>query len=255
MFALNAKALILEHPGFGTEHIEEEVQKIFPQMNIRRLDTDTTTKKGELKKVLSAFKKGEIDVLIGTQMVARGLNFPGVKLVGIIMADTGLKMPDFRAAERSFGLIVQVAGRAGRYAPDGEVIIQTYMPDNRAIVLAAKHNVETFYKEELSIRDMLEFPPYSRIIRLVFRSKRLGDLLNFINDFNNNLSRVIGNDGEILGPSECALSVIAGNNRQQILIRTNNLNSVHGKIYSLLQQIKIPSYIYIEVDVDPISLL
>lgn len=249
------KSLDIGASGFGTEHIEEEVQKTFPQMNIRRLDTDTTTKKGELKKVLSSFKKGEIDLLIGTQMVARGLNFPGVKLVGIIMADTGLKMPDFRAAERSFGLIVQVAGRAGRYAPDGEVVIQTYMPDNRAIVLAAKHNIESFYKEELSIRDMLEFPPYSRMIRLVFRSKRLGDLLNFINDFSNNLCRLIGDDGEILGPSECALSVIAGNNRQQILIRTNNLNSVHGKTYSLLQQIKIPSYIYIEVDVDPISLL
>lgn len=249
------KSLDIGSSGFGTEHIEEEVQKLFPQMVVQRLDTDSTIKKGVLKKSLDDFRKGKIDILLGTQMVARGLNFPGVKLVGIIMADTGLKMPDFRAAERSFGLIVQVAGRAGRYSPDGEVIIQTFMPENRAIILASTNSIETFYREELDTRALLEFPPYSRIIRLLFRSKRLGELLNYINDFAKDLTKIIGNDGEILGPSEAPLSIIAGNHRHQILLRTNNLNRVHGKTYSLIQQKKLPSYIYIEIDVDPISLL
>jgi len=241
--------------GFGTEHIEEEVQKLFPDFVISRLDSDTVTKKSVLKDTLSKFKKGKIDILLGTQMVARGLNFPGVKLVGIIMADTGLKMPDFRAGERSFGLIVQVAGRAGRYAPDGEVVIQTYMPENRAINLAAVNDINSFYKEELQTREILDFPPYSRIIRLVFRSKRFGDMLNFINWFSKELEPQLQNNAELLGPSECPISIIAGNHRHQLLIRTTNLNKVHGVVYSLLQRTKTPAYIYIEVDVDPISLL
>lgn len=249
------KSLDIGATGFGTEHIEEEVQNLFPKMVVRRLDTDTTTKKGELKKTLDSFKKGQIDILIGTQMVARGLNFPGVKLVGIVMADTGLKMPDFRASERAFGLISQVSGRAGRYSKDGEVVIQTLMPQNRAINLAASNDIETFYKEELNTREILEFPPYSRLIRLVFRSKQLNGLLHSINEFADKLNQLIVNDGEILGPSECPLSIIAGNNRHQILIRTNSLSKIHTIVYSLLNKSKFPSNIYIEIDVDPISLL
>ncbi|MGL1890245.1 MAG: primosomal protein N' [Spirochaetaceae bacterium] len=251
----DCKSLDIGSSGFGTEHIEEEVEKLFPTFTIARLDSDTITKKGILKKTLNSFQKGKIDLLLGTQMVARGLNFPGVKLVGIIMADTGLKMPDFRAGERSFGLIVQVAGRAGRYAPDGEVVIQTYMPENRAITLAAKNDLQTFYTEELQTRELLEFPPYTRMIRLVFRSKRLGELLTFINQFAKDLEPKLNNTAELLGPSECPLSIIAGNYRHQILIRTNNLNKTHGLTYAHLEQTKKPAYIYIEIDVDPISLL
>ncbi|QEN05583.1 primosomal protein N' [Thiospirochaeta perfilievii] len=244
--------------GFGVEHIEEEVGKIFPSLNIKRLDSDVLNQKNSktlLKDTLNDFKNKKIDILLGTQMVARGLNFPGVKLVGIIMADTGLKMPDFRAAERSFGLIVQVSGRAGRYAPDGEVVIQTFMPQNRTINLAAKSDINSFYTSELEDRKLLEFPPYTRMIRLVFRSKRLGEMLKVIDSFEKELTRGIDNSTEILGPSECPISVIAGSYRHQILIRTTNLNSAHSVTYSLLQRSKIPAYIYIEVDVDPISLL
>lgn len=253
------KSLDIGSAGFGTEHIEEEVEKLFPTYTIARLDSDTITKKKVLKETLNAFKNGKIDILLGTQMVARGLNFPGVKLVGIIMADTGLKMPDFRAAERSFGLIVQVAGRAGRYAPDGEVVIQTYMPDNRTIQLAAKSDLTNFYTEELQMREMLEFPPYTRMIRLVFRSKRLGEMLTIINKFEQELSKKLNinkkADAEVLGPSECPISIMAGSHRHQILIRTNNLNSTHSIVYSQIQQTKTPAHIYIEIDVDPISLL
>lgn len=248
-------SLDISSTGFGTEHIEEEIQKIFPNYTVARLDSDTVTKKTVLKETLKKFTKGEIDILLGTQMVARGLNFPGVKLVGVILADTGLKMPDFRAEERTFSLIVQVAGRAGRYAPDGEVVIQTFMPQNRAINYAANSDILTYYREELETREFLEFPPYTRLIRLVFRSKRLNDLLQSINEFQRELERRLQHDAEVMGPSECPISLMSGNHRHQLLIRTNNLNVTHGKTYALLQQFKVPSHIYIEIDVDPISLL
>lgn len=248
-------SLDISSTGFGTEHIEEEINKIFPNYTLARLDSDTVTKKTVLKQTLSSFKRGEIDILLGTQMVARGLNFPGVKLVGVILADTGLKMPDFRAEERTFSLIVQVAGRAGRYAPDGEVIIQTFMPKNRAINYAANSNLLEYYREELETREFLEFPPFSRMIRLVFRSKRLNDLLHNITEFRDELERRVQDHAEILGPSECPISLMSGNHRHQLIIRTTNLNKVHGLTYSLLQQFKVPSHIYIEIDVDPITLL
>ncbi len=254
----DCKSLDIGSSGFGTEHIEEEVQKLFPNMSIKRLDSDVLSAKGSktvLKDTLNEFKRGDIDILLGTQMVARGLNFPGVKLVGIIMADTGLKMPDFRAAERSFGLIVQVAGRAGRYSPDGEVVIQTYMPKNRAITLASKSDINTFYAEELQSREMLEFPPFTRMIRLVFRSKRLGDMLKSLNEFSRELESLIDKNTEVLGPSECPISAIAGSYRHQLLIRTTKLSVAHRVVYSLIQRTKTPAYIYIEIDVDPISLL
>ncbi|HHU35644.1 MAG TPA: primosomal protein N', partial [Treponema sp.] len=166
------KSLDIGYAGFGTEYIEEEVRSLFPRFSIERVDTDTMRGKGLLKKALDRFQRGETDILLGTQMVAKGLNFPGLRLVGIALADTGLHMPDFRAAERTFSLIVQVAGRAGRYFPDGRVIIQTWSPENPAIVYASQCDLEGFYEQELVHRKALGFPPFSRLVRLVFRSKK-----------------------------------------------------------------------------------
>ncbi len=157
--------------GSGTEKIEEEARRIFPELKIARLDTDAVERKGTLERILKEFQEGKIDLLLGTQMVAKGLNFPGVRLVGIVLADTGLHMPDFRATERTFSLIVQVSGRAGRFAPDGKVIVQTYMPQHEAVNHAAQMAVDEFYKKELENRAELRFPPFSRLFRLVFRGK------------------------------------------------------------------------------------
>ena len=126
-------------------------------------------KKGRLEDILKRFHEKKIDILLGTQMVAKGLNFPGVRLVGIIMADTTLMLPDFRSAERTFSLLTQVAGRAGRFHPDGEVLIQTFHGNAPAVRLAALNDPGTFYKQELEIRRMLKFPPSSRLIRILFR--------------------------------------------------------------------------------------
>ncbi|MDR0597582.1 MAG: primosomal protein N', partial [Treponema sp.] len=157
--------------GFGTEMIEEEVARTFPNLRLRRADADTTGKKGSLAETLDIFKAGGADILLGTQMVAKGLNFPGVRLVGVVLADTGLHLPDFRAAERTFSLIVQVAGRAGRYFPDGKVIVQTLRPKDPAITRACALDVEGFFEAELAQRELLGFPPYTRLIRFTIRSR------------------------------------------------------------------------------------
>jgi primosomal protein N' (replication factor Y) len=157
--------------GIGTEMIEEEVRRTFPDLRIRRADADSTARKGSLRETLAAFKAGEIDLLLGTQMVAKGLNFPGVRLVGVVLADTGLQLPDFRAAERTFSLIVQVAGRAGRYFPDGKVIVQTLRPRDPIILRACSLDVAGFFAAELTQRERLNFPPYTRLIRFTFRSR------------------------------------------------------------------------------------
>ena len=160
--------------GFGTEMIEEEVQRTFPDLRVRRADADSTSKKGSLRETLDVFRAGGIDILLGTQMVAKGLNFPGVRLVGVVLADTALHLPDFRAAERTFSLIVQVAGRAGRYFPDGRVLVQTFRPQDPAITYACSADIEGFYRYELAQRKELGFPPYTRLIRITARSKQAG---------------------------------------------------------------------------------
>ena len=248
-------SLDVGYSGFGTELIEEEVRKRFPELSVRRIDTDAVRKKGVLPEILDRFKAGEIDILLGTQMVAKGLNFPGVKLVGIVLADTGLHLPDFRSVERTFALIVQVSGRAGRYIPDGEVIIQTYHPDNDAIRLASEGDIETFYDRELKIRKQQQFPPYSRIIRLVFRGKngkRVGETADAVG---RRLSQIVADSGEVLGPAECPISIISGNTRYQLVLRTTKFGKCHAVLREFRRTYKPSSGVYMEIDVDPVSML
>ena len=156
--------------GFGTEFIEAETKAKFPNAKVTRIDTDVMKNKEELLQTLEDFKNGKGDILLGTQMIAKGLNFKNLELVGVILADSSLHMPDFRAAERTFSLITQVAGRAGRYFPDGKVFIQTYDPDNEAIFYACSNRINDFYGSELQKREILDFPPFTRLLRIVFRS-------------------------------------------------------------------------------------
>ncbi len=250
-------SLDVGYSGFGTERIEEDISQTFPDYTIRRLDTDSVRKKGTLEKTLEAFRNGEIDILLGTQMVAKGLNFPGVNLVGIVLADTGLQLPDFRAEERTFSLIVQVSGRAGRYAPDGEVIIQTFHPDNPAIKLASEGRIEPFYDRELDVRRQLAFPPFSRLIRLVFRGKNRKDVVETAEQITGALeANANERDGvQFLGPAECPLAVVASNHRFQLIVRSPSLSGARKAVSLALDRSKIPSNVYIEIDVDPINLL
>ena len=251
-------SLDVGYSGFGTEMIENELSSLFPNLRIERVDTDSVKQKGSLKDKLDRFRRGEIDVLLGTQMVAKGLNFPGVKLVGIVLADTGLHLPDFRAYERTFNLIVQVSGRAGRYMPDGKVMIQTYKPENDAVRMAARGEIEAFYERELEIRRSLGFPPFGRLFRLVFRGKNEEKVMSAAESFAERFDTSLlpeGAEAEILGPAECPLSVISGNFRYQIIIRTDDFKPVHALFRGALKQFSPPSAVYIEVDVDPVNLL
>ena len=261
-------SLDVGYSGFGTEYIEQEVRGKFPNARVVRVDTDNITKKGELQEKLDAFRKGEYDIMLGTQMVAKGLNFPNLQLVGVILADTGLHLPDFRAAERTFSLITQVAGRAGRFFPDGLVLVQTYAPDRKPIVCAVNGNIEEFYESELNEREMLDFPPYSRLVRLVFRAPTEAQAeesaAGAVNILRSSLQKIIHSDSaraksaeetEILGPAECPIVKIALNWRYQVLLRGNNMGIMQKVAADLLYNYRHSSDVYIECDVDPVSLL
>jgi primosomal protein N' (replication factor Y) len=244
--------------GFGTEMIEEEVRRVFPDLRIRRVDADTAAKKGcGLEESLAMFRAGAVDLLLGTQMVAKGLNFPGVRLVGVVLADTGLHLPDFRASERTFSLLVQVAGRAGRYFPDGRVLVQTLRPNDPVIVRACALDVEGFFAAELEQRRELGFPPYSRLIRFTLRSREPGKATAAAHRLFESCLSLLPPDANILGPAECPVALIAGNYRMQLLLRGGNMASLHaaaGRALAVYEQGR-DSAVYVEVDVDPVSML
>ena len=249
-------SLDVGYASFGTERVEEEVRQLLPDIRVARVDSDSTRKKGSLQEIFRSFHDGELDLLLGTQMVAKGLNFPGVKLVGIIVADTGLNMPDFRSAERTFAHIVQVAGRAGRFAPDGEVIIQSYKPESKSVRLAAAGDIERFYREELSVRRELGYPPYARLLRLLLRGRNAV----FVRETAEELARALASvlppgESELLGPAPCALERVNHNYRVHLLVHGRNLQLIHPPVRRLLRGYKIPGSVYLEIDVDPVSLL
>lgn len=253
------------YSGFGTEFIEAEVKAKFPNARVVRVDTDSLTKKGELQEKLDAFKKGEYDIMLGTQMIAKGLNFPNLKVVGIVLADTGLHLPDFRASEKTFALITQVAGRAGRFFPDGEVYVQTYNPGAESIYYACNSKVNEFYSSEISTRKLLEFPPFSRLVRLVFRSPNLEDTKSTAHNAKQILEEQLSElkkkfsslsaDIEILGESECPINKIAANYRYQIILKSKNINILQRMTDHLINDFTHPSNVYIETDIDPVNLL
>ncbi|MBR6142748.1 MAG: primosomal protein N', partial [Treponema sp.] len=248
-------SLDVGYSGFGTEFIEAEVKSKFPSAKVMRIDTDSLTKKGELQEKLNLFKSGEYDILLGTQMIAKGLNFPRLKLAGVVLADTGLHMPDFRAAERTFALITQVAGRAGRFFPDGRVIVQSYSPDREPIALAVSAQTEEFYTRELQNREILCFPPYSRLLRFVFRSSVPEAAKTAANGAYHILKANIQSGVDILGPAECPLSMISLNYRHQIILRSKQIAPMQKMAEVLIYGYSTPKNVYIEVDVDPVNLM
>lgn len=251
-------SLDVGYSGFGTELVEQEIHNTFPDYTIARIDTDSVKKKGSLQKILNDFKDRKYQILLGTQMVAKGLNFPYVKTVGIINADTGLHLPDFRAQERVFALILQVSGRAGRFFPDGKVFVQTCNPENDAVKLAASREIETFYTNELEIRKITGFPPYSRLIRFVLRGKNLNNVRSSAMAFTQILHKSRSEKGfnlEVIGPSECPISMISGNSRFQILLKSTQLKDILEITNYAKQVFKPLNGIYLEIDVDPVSLL
>ncbi len=243
------------YSGFGTEKIERVLNDYFPGAVIVRMDTDTIKKRTSLTNILSAFSKKEIDILIGTQIVTKGLHFPCVTLVGVLNADIPLNFPDFRSAERTFNIITQVSGRSGRSEKGGDVIIQTYNPVHYAIQTAKNQDYEEFYTREIKFREALLYPPFCRIIRLVFRgrdSKSLFLYAGFAVDF---IQERKVKDITILGPTLCPISRIKSNFRVHIIIKLQDIRPMRSILKDLQEIMRKKKDLYIEIDIDPLSML
>jgi primosomal protein N' (replication factor Y) len=239
--------------GVGTQKLEKEIEKIFPEARIQRMDSDTTSRKGTQKKILQALEQRQIDILIGTQMITKGHDFPFITLVGVISADTALNMPDFRAAERTFQLITQVAGRGGRGDSPGKVIIQTFNPDHYALRHAQNHDYKSFYLEEIDFRQALQYPPFGRIINLRLSSIKKDALIEEAHRLGKTakkLSARHGNIAEIIGPAESPLAKIRGRFRWQMLIKGQDINVLHQIAWEIINKHK-NSQVKITADVDP----
>ena len=239
--------------GYGTERVEAVTRAIFPQAMVARMDSDTMTNADSYRKVLEAFRGRRIDILIGTQMIAKGLDFPDVTLVGIVQADIGLNLPDFRSAERTFDLITQVAGRAGRGQCPGRVVVQTCTPDNYAIAAAQSHDYRAFATQELPGRQALSFPPFSHLVLLQFRHEEEAVASQPAGQFAGMLAPLLPAGVQSIGPMPAPLARLAGKYRFQLLLRGENVRGIVAacrKGVAALpasQRRKVP----VEVDVDP----
>ncbi|MBQ9912472.1 MAG: primosomal protein N' [Firmicutes bacterium] len=222
--------------GAGTQQVEEKAKELFPDANIERLDLDSIKKKGELESTLKRFEKGKTDILIGTQLVAKGLDFSNVGLVGIINADVTLNIPDFRASERTFQLMTQAAGRSGRGDERGKVMIQTYSPENRTLLSSAAHDYEGFYKDEIDIRKAAGYPPFTDIYQIVILDEDQGKAEKYARDCAARLRKKVPEGTYVLGPAAPMLLKNSGMYRYQILIKTPAGNRQH--ISGIVRELK-----------------
>ncbi|MEG0157393.1 MAG: primosomal protein N', partial [Anaerovoracaceae bacterium] len=244
--------------GTGTEKLEETVAELFPGRTIARLDLDTISKKGAAEKILSAFEAGKTDILTGTQIVAKGLDFKNVGLVGIISADISLNIPDYRSAERTFQLITQAAGRAGRGTERGKVVIQTYTPENYAIKAAARQDYLAFYQQEIQMRELLDYPPYSDLIQLVVSSKNEREAHEGAKYWENQLRNLIeGAEHQILPAKPIKITLDKEVFKEAVLIKSprGERNKYMGALKAIKEAQKGNKLNYsVAVDVNPYSL-
>ena len=242
---------MIKYQGVGTEKVQAMLHGIFPGIRTVRVDADSTRHKGSLDKFLSDFRSGKADVLIGTQMVAKGLHFPQVTLVGVLNCDASLNVPDFRAQESVFQLITQVAGRAGRGVNPGEVIIQTCLPEHSTILQASQQDYLAFYNDELSTRKAFMFPPFCKVIKFLFNAKDEPRLLEFASYYRDNLAKHLP-EGFVCHPVvPSGHAKIKDLFRYQFLVRGPNIAAILHAIEQADKQQPTPSAITRYIDVDP----
>lgn len=225
--------------GVGTEKVEEMCRKIFPDARVGRLDLDTMSKKGGAEEILTDFKNKKTDILIGTQLVAKGLDYDTVDLVGIIAADISLNIPDYRSAEKTFQLITQAAGRSGRGEKQGRVVIQTYNPDHYAVKAASRHDYEAFYREEIAERQAMTYPPFGNIIRVVFADENEGRAGTAARTFCEEVVKIMGPEikKDVLGPNPTHIVKIRGRYRYQVLVKYKDKR--FAELSAALEEIKL----------------
>ena len=240
--------------GYGTERVEETLRRVFPTARIARVDADSMAQKHKLRDTLHAFKTGKLDLLVGTQMIAKGLHFPNVTLVGILNADMGLHIPDFRAGERTFSLLTQVAGRAGRGELMGEVIVQSFTPHHPAIQFARQHDFEGFSEQELEFRRQCGYPPYGHAVLVTVRSER-ENLADFaLKTLHAKLIKVYPEDILMGEPAPSPLIKSHDQYRFQILVRARQTKQITEPLMLILPELKMPREVIVTVDVDPVNL-
>ena len=243
----------LKDLGVGTERIEEELNTIFPNYKVIRMDVDTTSRKGAHKKMIDAFSRREADILLGTQMVAKGLDFPNVTLVGVINADTSLMLPDFRSSEKTFALLNQVAGRAGRSLKPGKVIFQTYNEDHYAIKYAKENDYESFYKEEMKARKLMKYPPYYYLVSLNISSKDSKQALIEAKKCEKVCLKYLDKT-IILGPSPATVFKKQNIYHYQLILKYQYQDNIYEVLEKLVEYYVSISKVNLEVDFNPIHL-
>lgn len=248
--------------GVGTEKVEEILLKIFPGKNVVRMDSDTVRNKIDYERILSSMKNGGIDILIGTQMISKGLDFPNVTVVGIIAADITLNLPDFRSPERTFQLTTQVAGRAGRGEWGGKVILQTYNPEHYSIQYSKNSDYKGYYQEEIKLRKALKYPPFVRLAVITVFGKDSNSVKSVVSKWYQLLKRLVGDNDEveILGPHPAPIEKINGNHRYQIVLKFGY--SIQKNVADTLERVFIKDEerikkadIKVSIDMDPVSIL
>lgn len=245
----------IKFTGFGTERVETVVREVFPQARIARVDTDTVQRKHQLRDMLRDFRAQKLDILIGTQMIAKGLDFPNVTLVGVLNADIALNLPDFRAAERTLQLLVQVAGRAGRGELKGEVMVQTYAPHTPAVQFARHNDFDGFAQQELEHRQVFHYPPYTHVVMLHSRGKHQTRAEFALQTLHRRLLDGLP-EGAVMGePAPCALAKAHGQFRFQLLLRAEKIRPLTRHIRQVIRSTTLPQDVVVVWDVDPVSLL
>jgi primosomal protein N' (replication factor Y) len=244
----------LEQTGFGTERVEAEVMRACPEARVARLDRDAIRRKGALNALLARFRDGEIDVLVGTQMIAKGHDFPRVTLVGVVSADVGLGLADFRASERTFQLLTQVAGRAGRGEQPGEAIVQTIYPDHYSIQLACRQDYAAFFEKELHFRRTMRYPPVVSLVNTVVRARTFTAAMDDAADVVQRIRESAGADLRVLGPAPAPLGRLRGEYRAQLLVKGSNRRRIREALQSALATRPELQRRAI-VDIDPLSVL
>jgi primosomal protein N' (replication factor Y) len=254
----------VRYQGLGTEKLQAEIEDKFPGSVVKRMDSDTMRKPGSHAKLLAAFRRGEVNILMGTQMIAKGLDFPNVTLVGVVNADVGLHLPDFRAAERTFQLLAQVSGRAGRGPRGGRVLVQTFNPEHPSIALAAAHDYNRFVAVEMAHRKAHKYPPYQRMARLIVRGREQEEAGAFADrlavGFRTALASLKGPDGaaldvRLLGPAEAPVFRLKGYYRFHFQLQSPSPAALHRLLRAVLPTARTPSGVELSVDVDPLDML
>jgi primosomal protein N' (replication factor Y) len=243
--------------GTGTQKVEDELGKILPGARVIRMDVDTTSRKGSHEKLLSEFSEGKADILLGTQMIAKGLDFPNITLVGVLSADTMLHLPDFRSSEKTFQLLTQVSGRAGRHKLPGEVVIQTYTPEHYSIEFAGKQDYDLFYQKEMMVRKVHQYPPFYYLTLITVSHEQLMKAVSVTEKITAYIRSRLSNKAVILGPTSSPIPRINNRYRYQCLIKYKREPNLAETLKSVLNQYQKeqPNGLQVSADTNPFLLM